>query len=504
MQTHRYDVLVVGAGAAGLCAALDAGRVARTAVLTKLRPPRPQGPAGGDPLLGSLYRRCVEHEVEFFHEHYALDLLLGEVDGRQQAAGVVAHELASGEVHVFRAKSVVFATGGAGRVFRTTSSAHTLTGDGMGIVLRQGLPLADMELFRFHPTGLAGVGVPLSEAALAQGAILRNRHGEPFMRRHAPSLREGAPGDDIARAMAAEVREGRGAGPHGDHVLLDLTHLERSRLHTVLPDVVASARTHLGIDPHVRAIPVFPTAHHTVGGIPTTTDTRVLRDATHVVPGLYAAGECACVCGLDGGREGTDSLRDAITFGRRAGAAAAGHAARTPWVDLAEHPEAPTVAALDALRDRTGGERVGGVRDALQETMNTNAQALRSASSLDRAAAELRSLRERLGRIALQDRGRRFNSDLVEAVELGFLLELAEVIVQGALRRTESRGGHFREDHPARDDARFPAHAFAYREETADGAVRVRSAEGPSRAAGDAGGPGKDTGVRDTAMVASR
>jgi succinate dehydrogenase / fumarate reductase flavoprotein subunit len=566
MQVHRYDVVLVGAGGAGMRAALESGKRARTAVLTKLYPTRSHTGAaqggmcaalanveedswewhafdtvkGGDFLvdqdaaeimckeaidavldlehfglpfnrtpegridqrrfgghtrnhgeaavrrscfaadrtghmiLQTLYQQCVKHEVEFFNEFYVLDLLLNEVDGVRRAAGVVAYELATGEIHLFQAKSVVLATGGFGKVFKTTSNAHTLTGDGMGIVWRRGLPLEDMEFFQFHPTGLAGLGILLSEAARGEGAILRNSEGERFMERYAPTLKDLAPRDVVARAMANEVREGRGAGPDKDYVLLDLTHLEPAHIDAKLPDITEFARTYLGVEPYTDPVPVFPTAHYAMGGVPTTIDAEVLADNAGVVPGLYAAGEVACVSVHGANRLGTNSLLDINVFGRRAGVAAAEFAASARWVDLPDAPESVVVAMLEGIRSRADGERVATVRGALQETMDRNAQVYRTEASLKQAENDIAALKDRYQRIVVQDKGRRFNTDLLEAVELGFLLDLAEVLVISARARNESRGGHFREDYQHRDDVNFMRHTMAYRAVGEDGRSAVR------------------------------
>jgi succinate dehydrogenase / fumarate reductase flavoprotein subunit len=566
MQTHQYDVVIIGAGGAGMRAALEAGQRARTAVITKLYPTRSHTGAaqggmcaalanveddnwewhtfdtvkGGDFLvdqdaaeimakeaidavldlekmglpfnrtpegtidqrrfgghtrnhgeaavrracysadrtghmiLQTLYQQCLKHEVEFFSEFYVLDLIFSEIDGERRTAGVVAYDLASGEIHVFRAKSVVFATGGAGKVYKTTSNAHTLTGDGMAIAYRRGVPLEDMEFFQFHPTGLAGLGILLSEAARGEGAILRNSDGERFMERYAPTLKDLAPRDVVARAMANEVREGRGAGPNKDYVLLDLTHLEPAHIDAKLPDITEFARTYLGIEPYTEPVPVFPTAHYAMGGIPTTVETEVLASNDHVIPGLFAAGEVACVSVHGANRLGTNSLLDINVFGRRAGLAAAAFAAKAPWVELPENPESQTVEMLESMRSRDDGERVADVRRALQETMDANAQVFRSEATLKQALADIAGLRERFERVSVQDKGKRFNTDLLEALELGFLLDLAEVIVVGALERKESRGGHFREDYQNRDDVNYMRHTMAYRHLNEDGSASVR------------------------------
>ena len=561
MQTHEFDVIIVGAGGAGMRAALESSTRARTAVLTKLYPTRSHTGAaqggmcaalanveednwewhtfdtvkGGDYLvdqdaaeimckeaidavldlekmglpfnrtpegkidqrrfgghtrnhgeaavrrscyaadrtghmiLQTLYQNCVREEVEFFNEFYVLDVLLNEETGEPVAAGVVAYELATGEIHLFKAKSIVFATGGFGKVFKTTSNAHTLTGDGMGIIWRKGLPLEDMEFYQFHPTGLAGLGVLLTEGARGEGGILRNAVGERFMERVAPTIKDLAPRDMIARAMVQEVREGRGAGPQKDYVYLDLTHLPKEQIEAKLPDITEFSRTYLGVDPVTELVPVFPTAHYAMGGIPTNIDTEVLRDNENIVPGLYAAGEAACVSVHGANRLGTNSLLDINVFGKRAGIAAAAYANSVSHVELPNDSQGQTIAMVERLRSSTGGERVAPLRRQLQETMDMNAQVYRTEVTLKQALIDVQVLRERYKNVSIQDKGTRFNTDLLEAIELGFLLDLAEVLVVSALERKESRGGHAREDYPARDDVNFMRHTMASRKIDAQG-----------------------------------
>ncbi|HET7735255.1 MAG TPA: succinate dehydrogenase flavoprotein subunit [Nocardioidaceae bacterium] len=559
MNFHKYDVVIVGAGGAGMRAALESGKRTRTAVLTKLYPTRSHTGAaqggmcaalanveednwewhtfdtvkGGDYLvdqdaaevmakeaidavldlekmglpfnrtedgkidqrrfgghtrnhgeaavrrscfaadrtghmiLQTLYQQCIKHNVEFYNEFYVLDLLYA--DGR--VSGAVAYELATGEIHVFQAKAVILATGGVGKVFRTTSNAHTLTGDGMGIVWRKGLPLEDMEFFQFHPTGLAGLGVLLSEAARGEGGILRNSENERFMERYAPTIKDLAPRDMVARAMANEVREGRGAGPDKAYVYLDLTHLPKEQIDAKLPDITEFARTYLGVEPYTEMIPVFPTAHYAMGGVPTNIKGEALADNTTVIPGLYAAGEVACVSVHGANRLGTNSLLDINVFGRRAGIYAAEYAATATYDELPPNAESVVVDLVESMRASTGTERVATIRGELQATMDINAQVFRSEASLKQALADIDGLKARYKNVAIQDKGKRFNTDLLEAIELGFLLELAEVLVVGALARNESRGGHMREDYPNRDDVNFMRHTMAYRNE--DGSVRL-------------------------------
>ena len=551
---HQHDIVIVGAGGAGMRAAIEAGPHANTAVISKLYPTRSHTGAaqggmaaalanveednwewhtfdtvkGGDYLvdqdaaeilakeaidavidlenmglpfnrtpdgkidqrrfgghtadhgkapvrracyaadrtghmiLQTLYQNCVKLGINFFNEYYVLDLVMTVVDGVEQPSGVVAYELSTGELHVFQGKAIIFATGGFGKIYKTTSNAHTLTGDGVGILWRKGLPLEDMEFFQFHPTGLAGLGILLSEAARGEGAILRNSEGERFMERYAPTIKDLAPRDIIARCMATEIREGRGAGPNKDYVYLDITHLSPEVIDAKLPDITEFARTYLGVEPYTEPVPVLPTAHYAMGGIPTNNDAQVLRDNTTVVPGLYAAGECACVSVHGSNRLGTNSLLDINVFGKRAGKNAVAYAKKAKFTPLPEDPAKGVRELLQLLRDSTGTERIAAIRKELQESMDRNAQVFRTEASHTEVTEVIENLRERYKNIAVQDKGKRFNTDLLEAVELGFLLDLAEVVVYSALSRKESRGGHFREDFPERDDKNYLVHTMAY------------------------------------------
>ncbi|MHA3702954.1 succinate dehydrogenase flavoprotein subunit [Jatrophihabitans sp. YIM 134969] len=425
----------------------------------------------GHMILQTLYQNCVKSGVEFYNEFYVLDLLMTGEGENAITSGVVAYELATGEIHVFEAKAVVFATGGVGKVFKTTTNAHTLTGDGMGVVYRKGLPLEDMEFYQFHPTGLAGLGILLSEAARGEGGILRNASGERFMERYAPTIKDLAPRDIVARSMASEVREGRGAGPDKDYVLLDLTHLPREQIDAKLPDITEFARTYLGIEPYTEPVPVFPSAHYAMGGVPTNIRAEVLRDNEHVVPGLYAAGEVACVSVHGSNRLGTNSLLDINVFGRRAGIAAAEYASGVSHAVVQDNPSSYVEELVAGLLASSGTERVADIRRDLQETMDLNAQVYRTDTSLKQAEQDIAALKARYGQISVGDRGKRYNSDLLEAVELGFLLEIAEIMVVSARARNESRGAHFREDFPNRDDVNFMRHTMAYKQ--SDGEIRL-------------------------------
>ncbi|MEO6203778.1 MAG: FAD-binding protein, partial [Mycobacteriales bacterium] len=414
----------------------------------------------GHMILQTLFQQCVKEGIEFYNEFYVLDLLIN--DG--VTAGVVAYELATGELHIFRAKAVLFATGGFGKVFKVTSNAHTLTGDGMGIVYRRGIPLEDMEFYQFHPTGIWKMGILLTEGARGEGGVLRNKDGERFMERYAPTIKDLAPRDLVARAIYTEIRAGRGCGPAGDHVLLDLTHLPPEQLDAKLPDITEFARTYLGIEPYTDPIPIQPTAHYAMGGIPTNIDGQVLRNNTDVVPGLFAAGEVACVSVHGANRLGTNSLLDINVFGRRGGLSAVAYASEAELVELPANPTAEVEALLTRMRDGSGTENVAAIRSALQESMDTNASVYRTEATLTQAGTDIAGLKQRYVNVGVSDRGKRYNTELLEAVELGFLLDLAQVLVASALARTESRGGHFREDHPHRDDVNFMRHTMAYQE----------------------------------------
>ena len=416
----------------------------------------------GHMILQTLYQQCVKRDVRFFNEYYCLDLLR---DGDGRTAGIVAYELSNGELHVFRAKSVLFATGGYGRMFRVTSNAHALTGDGPAVVWRRGIPLEDMEMFQFHPTGLAKLGVLLSEAARGEGGIVLNKDGERFMERYAPTIKDLAPRDMISRAIYQEIKEGRGAGPGGDWAYLDISHLDPKVIEEKLPDITEFARIYLKVEPTKEPVPIQPTAHYAMGGIPTDTDGRVVVGADETpVPGLYAAGECACVSVHGANRLGTNSLLDIVVFGRRAGDDAARFAREADLADVPEAPASDTIEMLDAFLTRETGDNAADIRKELQDNMFDLAFVVRSEESLGKMQEILHGLRERYERAAITDKGSVYNTELMETVELGYLLDCAEALVVSARARTESRGGHYREDHPLRDDANWLKHTLATRD----------------------------------------
>jgi succinate dehydrogenase / fumarate reductase flavoprotein subunit len=422
----------------------------------------------GHMILQTLYQQCIKRNVRFFNEFYALDLLL--TDGR--VAGIVAYELATGELHVFRAKSVLFATGGYGRVFRITSNAHALTGDGPAVVWRRGVPLQDMEFFQFHPTGIYKMGILISEAVRGEGGILLNSEGERFMERYAPSVKDLAPRDLVSRAIYQEIKEGRGVGSRRDAAYLDVRHLPHEVIEEKLPDVTEFARVYLGVEPTREPVPIQPTAHYAMGGIPTNIDAQVVLGPEETpVPGLYAAGECACVSVHGANRLGTNSLLDIVVFGRRGGRHMARFAAEA---DLPEPPSRQEASTVETLRGLLKGpliEFVADIRAELQRHMFDLCGVVRSEKGLRELQGILAGLRERYGLIGIQDQGRVFNTELMEAVELGFLLDVSDAIVASALARDESRGGHYREDHQLRDDDHWLRHSLAYRE--TDGSIRL-------------------------------
>jgi succinate dehydrogenase / fumarate reductase flavoprotein subunit len=426
----------------------------------------------GHMILQTLYQQCIKHGVVFHDEYHVVDLVFEGGDGGDggRATGVVAYRIADGELHTFGAKAVLLATGGFGRMFRVTSNAWSLTGDGVALVYRHGIPLEDMEFYQFHPTGIYKLGVLLSEAARGEGGILLNGQGERFMERYAPTLADLAPRDMVSRAIYMEVREGRGVEGK-DYVLLDVHHLGRKVIEEKLPDITDFARIYLGVEPLKEPVPIQPTAHYAMGGIPTDLLTRVTRDRdATVVPGLYAAGECACVSVHGANRLGTNSLVDLLVFGRRAGRQMIADIKGVVAPDIPIDATEPARAELDALlAPVTGGpqESATKLKTELADVMMDNVGVYRTAELLDGAKAKYEELRERYRRVRSGDRGKTFNTDLLEARELGYLLDCAEPTILGAIARKESRGAHAREDFPDRDDQGFLAHSLVRR--TPDG-----------------------------------
>jgi len=414
----------------------------------------------GHMILQTLYQQCVKEGITFYNEYHVTDLVLeGGV-----AQGLVAYELASGELHAFKAKAIVVASGGYGRAWKTTSNAYTLTGDMQAILYRKGIPLEDMEFYQFHPTGLFPLGILLTEGARGEGGILRNGSGERFMERYAPTIKDLAPRDMVARAMYMEVREGKGVGPRKDYVLLDLTHLPPETIHNKLPDIAEFAQIYLGVDPTKQPVPVMPTAHYAMGGIPTTLNGEVVMDGNNtVVKGLYAAGEVACVSLHGANRLGTNSLGDLVVFGRRAGVAAAKFAKDAEFYDFTSEVLGPSRERIEKILNAQGGPSVADMRAELQQTMQDRASVFRVESLLQEQTEVLKELFDKYEKVVVQDRGTKYNTELVEAIELGYLLEVSEATVHSCLNRRESRGAHAREDYPERNDKEWLKHTLVYK-----------------------------------------
>lgn len=568
-NVHQFDVVVVGAGGAGLMAGLYASRTAKTAVISKLYPTRshtgaaqggisaalgnyeedrpewhmydtvkgsdylgdqdaiefmcneaidavlelehmglpfdrtPEGkisqrPFGGHTnnetgkpvrraahaadrtghmILQTLYQQCLKNKVNFFDEYQVLDFIM--VNGK--AAGVVAVELATGELHTIHAKAVVFATGGHGRIFDVTSNAYAYTGDGAAILLRHGIPLEDMEFFQFHPTGIYKLGILITEGVRGEGGILLNGDGERFMPKYAPTVKDLASRDVVSRAIYTEIKEGRGING-SNYVYLDIRPESVNKFaamdgrtnpdgspytitaDTVLkkiPDIVDFCRVYLGVDPVTQVMPIQPTAHYTMGGIPTNKYGEVvIDDKNTVLPGLYAAGECACVSVHGANRLGTNSLLDIVVFGKHAGLKAAEYAQTADFETLPGDAEAGARSAFEALRNGSGKENAFDISNEMKKIMFADVGIYRNEKDMQAALEKVRELKERYKQVGVTDTGKIFNTELLNAWELGNLLEIAEVVAVSALNRKESRGGHSREDYPDRDDANWLKHTL--------------------------------------------
>ena len=421
----------------------------------------------GHAILHTLYQQSLAHQAEFFIEYFALDLIMDEEGA---CRGVLALDMATGELHLFRAQGTVLATGGYGRAYFSATSAHTCTGDGGGMALRAGLPLQDMEFVQFHPTGVYGAGCLITEGVRGEGGILRNSAGERFMERYAPNAKDLASRDVVSRSMTIEIREGRGVGPKKDHIHLDLTHLNPADIHEKLPGIAETAKIFAGVDVTKQPIPVLPTVHYNMGGLQTNYHGEVVTlkngNPDAVVPGLYAIGEAACVSVHGANRLGSNSLLDLVVFGR----AVANRCAETIKPGAA-HKSMPasacdkSLANLDKLRNAKGGTPTAEIRDAMQQTMQNDAAVFRTGETLKHGVDAILQVVKSFQDVRVSDRSLVWNSDLVETLELQNLLGQAVATLVSAENRKESRGAHAREDFKDRDDVNWHKHTLCWVDE---------------------------------------
>ncbi|UZJ37597.1 succinate dehydrogenase flavoprotein subunit [Prosthecochloris sp. SCSIO W1103] len=418
----------------------------------------------GHVCLHTLYEQSLRKGVSFYDEYQVLDLCKAE----GAVNGIVAIEIKTGQLMLFHARAVMFATGGYGKAWKTTSNAFANTGDGLGIALNNGMPLEDMEFVQFHPTGLYRLGILITEAARGEGGILRNGQGERFMERYAPSIKDLAPRDIVSRSIYEEIRQGRGAGPMKDHVLLDLTGLSKEKIVEKLPEIESFAKIYLGVDPAEKPIPVQPTCHYAMGGIPTDANGRVSGDAEgREVPGFWAAGEVACVSVHGANRLGSNSLLDLIVFGRRAGKDINRYLDRiclTP-IPLDTGAAARMSEKIAVLKGRDGGEAITPIRAELQNVMMENVSVFRHEQGLSEAVEKITALQKRAEAIRVFDQSEKFNTELLEAIELQHMVNYSKAVAVSALERRETRGAHSRDDYQSRDDASWLKHSICFLEE---------------------------------------
>jgi succinate dehydrogenase / fumarate reductase flavoprotein subunit len=441
----------------------------------------------GHMILQTLYQQCLKNKVTFFDEYQVLDFLI--VNGK--TAGVVAVALATGEIHTFHAKAVIMATGGHGRIFEVTSNAYAYTGDGAAVLLRRGLPLEDMEFFQFHPTGIYKLGILITEGVRGEGGVLINGSGERFMPKYAPTVKDLASRDVVSRAIYTEIREGRGANG-SNYVYLDVRpesvikyaamdgrtnpdgtpyKITGEQVLAKLPDIIDFCRVYLGVDPITQLMPIQPTAHYTMGGIPTNKFGEVIIDDKNTTfPGLYAAGECACVSVHGANRLGTNSLLDLVVFGKHAGLKAAEYAKQADYQNLPGKAEDGARSQFDTLRNGTGKENAFDISTEMKKVMFEDVGIYRNGAIMESALDKVLELKDRFKHVHVTDTGKIFNTELLNAWELGNMLDVAELVTVCAMNRTESRGGHSREDYPQRDDEHWLKHTLAWKE---DGKVQI-------------------------------
>ncbi len=428
----------------------------------------------GHMILQTLYQQCIKNEVKFFDEYHVVDVLMNN----GACVGVVAVQLGTGELHVFHGKATLFATGGWGKIWQVTSNAHSLTGDGAAITFRRGVPLQDMEFFQFHPTGIYKMGILITEGVRGEGGVLLNRHGERFMEKYAPRIKDLASRDVVSRAIYLEIRDGNGIQGK-DYVYLDVRpetvnrylaeagetrRVTGEEIEKKLPDILDFCRVYLGVDPVKEPMPIQPTAHYAMGGIPTNVDAEVVIDENWtVLPGMYAAGECACVSCHGANRLGTNSLVDLVVFGRRGGMKIAEYVKHADLIPLPANPTAEIEAEFKRIRSSKGKSKPGELRGIMQKVMMDYVGVFREGAGIQQAIDTVQELRERYQTdLSLDDQGYKFNTDLIETWELGCLLDLAQVTAKSALARTESRGAHSREDFKERDDQNWLVHTLAF------------------------------------------
>lgn len=415
----------------------------------------------GHVLLHTLHEQCLKHNVNFYSEFQALSLIFRD----NRAIGVVAWDMVNGGLHTFYGRAVMFGTGGYGRAFHITSNAHANTGDGLALVTRAGLPLQDLEFVQFHPTGLWKSGILVTEGARGEGGYLVNGEGRRFMEDYAPTLMELAPRDMVSRSMQTEIDEGRGINGQ-DYIHIDVSHLGEKKLMERLPQITELAMNFAGVDPRIEPIPIQPTAHYSMGGIPANPNCRVTYNANRdETIGFYAAGECSCISVHGANRLGTNSLLEALLFGRRAGKQIVEDLKHLEFPNLPADYEDEAKGEVQKMFDSTGKEKVGAIRDELQKSMTVDCGVFRTKEQLEKQHTKIEELEDRFKKITIDDKGNRFNTDLLEAIELKHLLSFSGAIVEGALQREESRGGHFRKDFPKRDDDKFLKHTLAWRKD---------------------------------------